>query len=116
MAPICGSIRWLSSVLAIVIVSGCVSPASAARHATLVIELGRNSSLRQSVTELEPGESVTWSNHGNVVHRVEIAGRRMIEVQPGDDAVTTFDHTGRWVALDPDLGEVVAVIDVANEP
>jgi len=115
MSPVRSSTHCMVAMVTALILAACASPASAARHASLVIELGRSTALRQPVTELQPGESVMWSNHGAVVHRVEIAGRRLVEVQPGAEAVTTFDHPGKWVALDPDLGEVVAVIEVADK-
>ena len=107
-------LRSVAIATLVALATGCTVGASAAQSVPRVIELGDNSSLRQSVTALQPGDSVMWSNHGDVVRRVEITGRRMVEVPPGEEAVTTFSHAGKWIALDPDRGEVVAVIEVGN--
>ena len=56
-----------------------------------------------------------WANRDDVIRRVELTGARVVEVLPGGEAITTFDHAGRWTALDPDLAQVLAVIEVGRK-
>jgi hypothetical protein len=89
--------------------------APAARHNSLVIDIGKQTAPNDEARPLEPGDSVVWSNHDDVIRRVEITGRQIVLVLPGASAVTTFDHAGKWTALDPDLAQVLAVIEVGHK-
>lgn len=105
----------LGAALLFALSASSVACSSTARHNSLVIDIGRQASANAAPRPLEPGDSVVWSNRDDVIRRVEITGRQIVLVLPGASAVTTFEHAGQWTALDPDLAEVLAVIEVGRK-
>lgn len=92
-------LRLLSLVC--ILVAGCSRPTtsqtSSAPVASSVVELPPSYKFEPAHVTVAAGTTVTWTNHDNFTHSVQVDGQRDVHMlRPGDSAQITFDAPGEY--------------------
>jgi plastocyanin len=80
---------------------GCSSPAGAATSAapahTSQVDLPPSYKFEPAVIQVAPGTTVTWTNHDNFTHTVQVQGDSQVHtMRPGETAQITFNTPGTF--------------------
>jgi len=83
---------------------GCSSPAGAASSAaparTSQVDLPPSYKFEPASIQVSPGTTVTWTNHDNFTHTVQIQGQAEVHtMRPGESAQITFTTPGTFAYL-----------------
>jgi plastocyanin len=78
--------------------TACGAPASAAQPVrTTQVDLPPSYVFRPAVIEVSRGSVVTWTNHDNFTHSVQVQGQGEVHtLRPGDSTQITFDSLGEF--------------------
>lgn len=96
--------RWLFGVAALLVLAllaGCGSNAAsaAAPVKTNQVDLPPSYRFDPPVIEVPAGTTVTWTNHDNFTHSVQVAGGPVHDMKPGQTVSITFDQPGEYAYL-----------------
>jgi plastocyanin len=87
------------AVLAASLLTGCARPTAAAVDpvSTNQVDLPPSYVFRPDAIQVTPGTTVTWTNHDNFTHSVQVQGQTDVHVmKPGESAQITFDQPGTY--------------------
>lgn len=92
--------RLLSLVAGLALV-GCTSSSGAAGSAAPVrtnqVDLPPSYLFSPTAIQVSPGATVTWTNHDNFSHSVQIQGQSEVHmIKPGETTQITFDAPGTF--------------------
>jgi plastocyanin len=86
----------LLALLAIVLV-GCAGPAASAAVRTTTVDLPASYRFEPAHIEVSPGSSVTWTNHDNFTHSVQVDGQSEVHMlRPGESVQIPFGTPGEY--------------------
>jgi plastocyanin len=93
--------RRLLAALACLTLVGCSSTAGAASSAAPVrtnqVDLPPSYQFAPARIEVAPGTTVTWTNHDNFTHSVQVNGQSEVHMmKPGESARITFNTPGSF--------------------
>jgi plastocyanin len=89
--------RALVLVLAGLLLAGCASPRAAAGDAvrTTQVDLPPSYLFSPARIEVVAGSTVTWTNHDNFTHSVQVQGDQAVHMlKPGESAAMVFGSRG----------------------
>jgi plastocyanin len=88
------------TVLGAILLTGCARPTAAADDPvadTNQVDLPPSYVFHPDAVQVRPGTTVTWTNHDNFTHSVQVQGQRDVQVmKPGESAQITFDQPGTY--------------------
>ena len=92
------------AALACLALIGCSSPAGAASSAaparTSQVDLPPSYKFEPASIQVVPGTTVTWTNHDNFTHTVQVQGESEVHsMRPGETAQITFTSPGTYSYL-----------------
>jgi plastocyanin len=92
------------AALACLALIGCSSPAGAASSAaparTSQVDLPPSYKFEPASIQVAPGTTVTWTNHDNFTHTVQVQGQSEVHsMRPGETAQITFTTPGTYSYL-----------------
>jgi plastocyanin len=64
--------------------------------ATTEVSMAKSYVFEPKVIEVEPGETVTWTNDDNFTHTVRVDGQEDHEVEQDESVSITFDRPGTY--------------------
>ena len=87
--------------LACALLVGCASPvASSAPVRTTQVDLPPSYVFAPARIQVTPGSTVTWTNHDNFSHSVQVQGQANVHMmRPGETAEITFTTPGDYAYL-----------------
>ena len=76
----------------------CAAPSRAASQArTTTVDLPPSYVFQPAAIEVTRGSTVTWTNHDNFTHSVQVQGQSDVHTMtPGQTAQITFDQPGTY--------------------
>src|SRR5690348_12299117 len=78
----------------------CSKPATAAQAVrTTQVDLPPSYVFQPAVIEVSRGATVTWTNHDNFTHSVQVQGGDVHMMSPGQTAQISFDQPGTYSYL-----------------
>jgi plastocyanin len=87
----------LAGALALVLVAaGCGESESSEPVATTDVSMAKSYVFEPKVIEVEPGQTVTWTNDDNFTHTVQVDGQEDHKVEQGETVSITFDEPGTY--------------------
>jgi plastocyanin len=88
------------AVLLAILLTGCAPPTAAAVDpvaTTNQVDLPPSYLFRPDAIQVAPGTTVTWTNHDNFTHSVQVQGQSDVHVmRPRESAQITFDGPGTY--------------------
>jgi plastocyanin len=94
--------RRALAALACLALIGCSSPAGAATSSaapvrTNQVDLPPSYKFEPANIQVAPGTTVTWTNHDNFTHTVQVQGQSDVHtMRPGESAQITFTTPGTY--------------------
>jgi plastocyanin len=87
----------LAGALALVLVAaGCGQSESSEPVATTDVSMAKSYVFEPKVIEVEPGQTVTWTNDDNFTHTVQVDGQEDHKVEQDETVSITFDEPGTY--------------------
>lgn len=87
-------------ILLALVGTACAAPATAAQPVrTTTVDLPPSYIFRPAVVEVARGSTVTWTNHDNFTHSVQVKGGDVHMMSPGQSAQITFDQPGTYAYI-----------------
>jgi plastocyanin len=88
------------TILLSTLLTGCARPIASAVDpgpATNQVDLPPSYVFRPDAIQVAPDTTVTWTNHDNFTHSVQVQGQSDVHVmKPGESARITFDQPGTY--------------------
>ena len=84
---------------AVVVLAGCGgAAASAAPARTTTVDLPASYKFVPAQIEVSPGSTVTWTNHDNFTHTVQLEGQSEVHtLRPGESVQISFSTPGTYL-------------------
>jgi plastocyanin len=81
-----------------VVLTSCGPSASAQGTpvATTTVDLPKSYRFAPAAIVVEPGATVTWTNHDNFTHNVTLEGQSGLTMKPGESVTHTFATAGTY--------------------
>ena len=76
--------------------AGCGTGGTAAPVATNQVDLPKSYKFEPKVVEISAGTSVTWTNHDNFSHTVQVEGGDVHDVDRGKSVTIRFPKAGTY--------------------
>jgi plastocyanin len=78
--------------------AGCGPSANAQATpvATTTVDLPKSYRFAPAAIVVEPGATVTWTNHDNFTHNVTVEGQPGLTMKPGESVTQTFPTAGTY--------------------
>jgi plastocyanin len=87
-------------VLLALLGTACTAPARAAQPVrTTTVDLPPSYVFQPAVVEVSRGSTVTWTNHDNFTHSVQVNGGDVHMMNPGQSAQITFNQPGTYAYI-----------------
>ena len=89
------------ALLTMSLLSACDSAANAssAPVKTNSVDLPPSYRFEPSVIQVAAGSTVTWTNHDNFTHAVQVQGGEEHDMKPGQSASIKFDKPGEYTYI-----------------
>ena len=76
--------------------AGCGAAGASAPVRTNEVSMAKSYRFDPKVVEIKAGETVTWTNHDNFTHTVEVDGQPDHKVGRGDSVAIKFEKPGTY--------------------
>jgi plastocyanin len=86
----------LAASLTIVVAAGCGESERSEPVATTEVAMAKSYRFDPETIEIEPAQSVTWTNEDNFTHTVQVDGQEDHKVERGDSVSIAFDTPGTY--------------------
>ena len=83
-------------LVATVFAAGCGGTGSSEPVATTKVSMAKSYRFDPKTIEIRAGDTVTWTNHDNFTHTVEVDGQDDHKVGRGDSVSIRFDRPGTY--------------------
>jgi plastocyanin len=85
-------------LVAVALLGAACAPAAAARPvSTTTVDLPPSYIFQPAAIEVTRGSTVTWTNHDNFTHSVQVQGQSDVHMMtPGQSTQITFDQPGTY--------------------
>jgi plastocyanin len=81
---------------ALAVAAGCGESESAEPVATTEVAMVKSYRFDPKAIEVDPGESVTWTNDDNFTHTVQVDGEEDHRVERGESVSIAFEEPGTY--------------------
>jgi len=94
----CRTPRWLGLLIVTLVATACSAPGSSANPVkTTQVDLPPSYVFQPVVVEVARGSTVTWTNHDNFTHSVQVQGQSDVHMlNPGQTTQIRFDQPGSY--------------------